>query len=59
MNKLSIYFVSTGKVVELNFPEIPRMSDVFEYKGSYYMVADYDGILVHVVKINKHVIDCC
>lgn len=52
--KLKIKFTSSGEVITLNFTKIPRLSDIFEYKQSYFMVADYDGEFVHVVKVVKH-----
>ena len=52
--ELKIRFTSTGEDVKLTFTKAPKLSDIFKYKDSYYMVADYDGEFVHVVKVNKH-----
>ncbi|WP_197224776.1 hypothetical protein [Lysinibacillus sphaericus] len=53
MGKFKIMFTATGKVVELTFSATPKLSDIFKYKNNYYMVVDYDGKYVHVVKVNK------
>jgi hypothetical protein len=47
--KLKIKFTASGEIINLNFPNTPRLSDIFEYKQSYFMVVDYDGEFVHVV----------
>jgi len=54
MRELKIKFTATGEVVVLTFKTIPKLTDFFEYKDAYYMVADYDGEFVHVVKVKKH-----
>lgn len=52
--KLKVKFTRTDEVIIFNFTNTPKLSDIFEYKQSYFMVADYDGEFVHVVRVNKH-----
>ena len=53
MRKLKTKFTATGNVIEFGFSKTPKLSDVFEYNNTFYMVVDYDGEFVHVVEVNK------
>jgi len=52
--QLNIKFTETGEVVILKFSNTPKLCDIFIYKEAYFMVADYDGKFLHVVKVVKH-----
>ena len=53
MREFPIKFTATDEVVQLTFSTTPRLSDVFVYRDTYFMVVDYDGNYVHVVAVNK------
>ena len=49
-----VKFVETDKIVELDFPNTPKLTDIFYYDNKYQMVVDYDGRYLHVVSVDKH-----